>query len=966
MNELNPQMRSVNPNKTSKCLTKKKCKLTSGINIGYINVRSVLPKVEQVQHFLTDHNIHILGVGETWLDNTVTDHEINIDGYTSIRNDRNRHGGGVMFYIKNNLSYEHAPFNTNEVEQIWIKLQISKQTYLLGNVYRPPQSNNDYLDQIMDTVEQVFNITNNVILIGDLNIDYKFDLSLASNPIHNMETLFQMKQLVEAPTRVTTSTATLIDVILTSVPDIHTSTKVLPIAMSDHFPVITCVHSKQDVSADHKVVRFRDYKNFKVNDFLADLRTSLEKQQHLFDNTDIQQTSNVEQLWQQFKQTFLEVSDLHAPIKTMRMKTRYCPWINNNIIEMMYKRDRLHGLACKNKCPNAWSEYTKCRNSVTSMIKSEKRKYFDFELCKNANNPKQFWKKINMLTGQKNKNNAANDISAQDFNDFFANIGHSVINQNANANANSDSLKWRNPPCIHSFKFSECSVDDVSKFIKQLGSDTSNDILNFDAKLLYLSSDIICPFIVKILNTSLFNGKLPNEWKFSRVTPIYKGKGNKTDKNNYRPISVISHIGKVIEKVVQKQFMHYLLSNELIAIDQSAYRPMYNTQTAIHRIIDTWIDNISDGLLTGVCLLDISKCFDTIDHNLLRIKLGYYGVKDIELNWFSDYLNNRSQVVCHKNVLSNANDITIGVPQGSVLGPILFMLFINDIGQNSGTGVCNLYADDVIAYCQGTTLTEVNDKLQDCVSQLSSWYQNNKLSVNTTKSEIMLVTSNRRVISDQLNIMINGENLKYVECANYLGMKIDCHLSWNDYIDKLCSSVASKLHVLRRLKGTVSQNVMSKIYCSMIQPCIDYGISVWGQTNEYNLLRIQRLQNYAARLITNNFDYINSRGVNIVKNLKWMTVKQRCMYFTAILMFKCIHGLAPSYLVNDIIMNCDVNGINTRSHPMNVYVPYASSQFAKRSFKYSGAVIWNDLPAFLKEMYNLNGFKRKLKDFILL
>jgi len=295
----------------------------------------------------------------------------------------------------------------------------------------------------------------------------------------------------------------------------------------------------------------------------------------------------------------------------------------------------------------------------------------------------------------------------------------------------------------------------------------------------------------------------------------------------------------------------------------------------------------------------------------------------------------------------------------------LFTLFVNDISQNSGTGVCNLYADDTIVYCQGNSVQEVEAKLQSCVSHLSDWYINNKLSVNTSKSEVMLISSRRRYISDDLDITIDGHELKYVQCANYLGMKIDCHLSWDDYVDKLCSNIASKLNQLRRLKNIVSSDVLNKIYSTAIQPCIDYGISVWGQTSDYNVIKIQRLQNYAARIVTNNFDYVNCRSEAIIRNLRWMNVKQRCRYFTLTLMFKCIHGLAPSYLVDNVVMNFDVNGMTTRTHAMNVYVPSVSSQFAKRSFQYCGAILWNDLPGFLKDLNDYNGFKFYLKKHIL-
>ena len=934
----------------------KKCR-KSDIKIAYINARSILPKVEQVQHLLYSNNIHLLAVGETWLDESVLDSEIDIDGYSVLRRDRNRHGGGVMFYVCDNVSYKHVSITTEEVENIWLSLVVNKKSYLIGNIYRPPSSHSDYFDNMLDLIEQATNISENVIVVGDLNYDCSAGLSI--NPLQYIESMFEMKQLVTSPTRITTTSSTLIDVILSNVPDHHETTTVLPVCLSDHFPVVTILRSQEKIAVTHKVVQFRDYKHFVSADFLLELKDKLQQHHH---SNDVD--CDPEKLWQSFKSIFVTLSNRHAPVKSMRLKKRYCPWINQETIELMYKRDNLHKKAVRDKNTHIWREYTALRNKITSLIRSEKRKYYNNELCENVNDPKQFWKTINKLTGKSAMQSAPKEISANDFNEYFSNIGHKVVSNNLHTSVH-EPLNWKNPPGIHTFKFRPTSDVDVDKLIRSLGSESSNDVIGFDTKLLNISSNTIAPFIATIVNSSFKYGKVPNDFKFSRVTPVYKSKGCKNDMNNYRPISVIGHIAKVMEKVSQRQFLSYLLENDLIVVDQSAYRPSHNTQTALHRVVDSWIDNMSDGLLTGVCLLDISKCFDTINHELLIEKLSFYGVKDIELKWFSDYLANRSQVVSHNNVLSQKNDVTIGVPQGSVLGPILFMIFANDLSQNSGNGTCNLYADDTIAYCQGYTVHDIQEKLQLCVSQLSGWYSNNKLSVNTTKCEVMLITSRHRSISDDLDITINGTSLNYVHCAKYLGMQIDGNLSWNTYIDKLCANVACKLNRLKRVKGTIQADILNKIYTTAIQPCIDYAISVWGQTSECNIKKIQRMQNYAARIVTNNFDYINCRGINIVKSLRWMNVKQRCKYFTITLMFKCIHGLAPSYLSDEVVMNCDVNMRNTRSHPMNVYVPSVSSQFAKMSFKYAGAVAWNDLPFILKDIHDYYNFKSRLKQYIL-
>ena len=908
------------------------------------------------------NDIHVLGIGETWLDDSVNDTEIAVDGYRLIRNDRNRHGGGVMFFVSDNISYKQVNFPSS-IESIWITVDINKKLHTIGDTYRPPRSNSDYFESMMDVIEQANSICDNLIILGDLNYDYKTSGNTVSCPVHQIENMFGMKQLVQSYTRETITSSTLIDVILSNVPDQHATTRVLPVSMSDHFPVITTLRSQQPLKAVHNTVQFRDYKHFVVSDFLNDLETCFQNDQNLYNTTNNETTNCPEKLWHQFKTAFQEISNKHAPTKTMRLKRRYCPWMNREIINLMYKRDNLHKKAVVSKCPDAWNNYTLCRNKVTSMIRQEKNKYFENELCNNVSSPRQFWKTINRLTGKSIHTNAPNEISAQEFNNYFSKIGHAVVNDNMN-NYEDKPLVWKNPPCQHIFKFSRCNNSDVLSVIKSFGTDSSVDVIGFDSKLLYIACQFVAPIITNIINASLFCGKLPADWKFSRVTPVYKNKGSKDDKNNYRPISVIGHVAKIAEKVVQRQLLDYLLSRDLIVIDQSAYRPMHNTQTALHRVVDSWIDNINDGLLTGVCLLDIRKCFDTINHNLLKEKLSYYGVTGTEHSWFADYLDNRSQIVFHNQSVSEKSNVSIGVPQGSVLGPILFMLFVNDISQNCNVGVCNLYADDTIVYCDATTVSDVERKLQACVSQLNDWYVNNKLSVNTSKSEVMLISSKRRCFADHLDIVIDGINLKYVECANYLGMSIDNVLSWNEYVNKLCSNVASKLSGLRRLKGVVSSYVMRKVFVTAVQPCIDYAISVWGQTSDCNIKKIQRLQNYAARLVTNNFDYINCRSSDIIKALKWMDVKQRCMYFTITLMFKCIHGLAPIYLVNDIVMNCNINVRTTRSHAMNVYVPSASSEFAKRSFMYSGAVMWNALPSFLKDIRDLNNFKFKLKQYI--
>ena len=275
--------------------------------------------------------------------------------------------------------------------------------------------------------------------------------------------------------------------------------------------------------------------------------------------------------------------------------------------------------------------------------------------------------------------------------------------------------------------------------------------------------------------------------------PLYKGKGSKHEKNNYRPIAVIGHIAKIFERCVQRQLMHYLAVNDYIGYDQSAYRRFHSTQTAIIRLNDACIDNLCDKLLMGLCFLDIRKCFDTVNHEVLVKKLKYYGIMHIECDWLSNYLLNRNQFVFANGKKSDDAVINIGVPQGSVLGPILFMLLVNDLSQNVSLSSCNMYADDTVIYCSGSNLLEVQNKLQLSVDHASEWFNANCLCLNNDKCNVLLISPHVHVNYDDFAISLHGKTLDNVEVADYLGIKIDQNLSWDMYIKKLCSSLGCKI-----------------------------------------------------------------------------------------------------------------------------------------------------------------------------
>ena len=925
----------------------------NGISIAAVNVRSLLPKFEEICILLTKSKLDLLCICETWLDSSVSDSDIALDGYTVIRDDRNRHGGGTLIYVKTGLNFEVLCCNRQcDIEAVFLKFS-AKHPFIVGSLYRPPSATSMYYDALLDCIEELKQGCNDIILLGDLNYDCSMSLH---DSVGYIESAFDLKQIVESNTRVTQSSSTLIDIILTSMPQNHIHTDVLHTTFSDHYMVYTIIGTTMKPVQQHKNVTYNDYKNFNATTYLNDVQRNVN-----FRPTDV----NVDDTWNSFKSIFLNICEKHAPRRKRRLKNRFCPWVTPDIIEMMYTRDYLHKTAIKSGDTRHWMNYKRVRNKITSSVKSAKRNYFSNQFVEPSQGPKHIWKIIDRLTNKSRDLGPPQDISADDFNEHFSTIGTKTAESLDQVPLQHT---WKNPECSTRFSFAEIDVDSVREGLQSLGNESSIDVLGFDAKLLAISATHIAPWLTHMFNMSLQYAYVPSDWKRARVTPLYKGKGSKHEKNNYRPIAVIGHIAKIFERCVQRQLMHYLTVNDFISDDQSAYRRCHSTQTAIIRLNDACIDNLCDKLLTGLCFLDIRKCFDTVNHTVLVNKLKYFGIINKECEWFSNYLSDRNQFVFANGIRSDDAVINIGVPQGSVLGPILFMLFVNDLSQNVFLSSCNMYADDTVIYCNGPNLPDVLNKLQLSVDRASEWYKANSLCLNNDKCNVLLISPRHmQVNNDDFAISLYGKTLNNVEVADYLGIKIDNTLSWDMYIKKLCSSLGCKISKMARLRGVTTSNILNKIYVSAVQPTIDYAICSWGFTSNNNIKRIQRLQNYAARVVTGNFDYINHRGTDLIKSLCWMNVVQRRNYFTLVLMFKCLRGLAPNYLSNEFTMYKDIESVyNLRSSSSeNVIVPYVDASVMKCSFSYNGAILWNSLPNDLQVLDDVSDFKRYVKTFVL-
>ena len=562
-------------------------------------------------------NIDILAINETKLDASIHSNEVNLPGYEIIRKDRCinvRHGGGVCS-LRNNLNFSIREDLMNDKLECLI-IAISKprsMPFLVGTWYRPPNSPRELLNLFEDTIDRIDAENSELYLLGDLNCNL-----LAQNPdantfdLLNILDIYDLTQLITEPTRITPISKSLIDLCITNYPEKVTFSGVLPLGISDHSLVYIIRKSAYPKTAG-KIIKRRNFKHFNEANFLDDLS--------LLNWDVVLNYDDPNDMWRVWVDMLMGVVNKHAPIRETRIGKKRSPWITPNILQKMRTRDYLKKKFETTKDILTWNLYKKARNELNNILKQSKRAYFRTNLDSAKNNPKKTWNLINQLSSRNlNKCSNVNTVEfngveitdrhevAEAFNTHFTEIGENLANNIPKTDVNPTSYI---KPTNSVFSFKMTDVNYVKDLLREINTKKSSGPDNIPSKLLKIAMNVVAPSLTHIFNKSLCTSIYPKDWKMANVTPIYKN-GAKRDLNNYRPISVISVVAKVFERIIHDQFYHYLTSNELLTNCQSGFRAKHSTVTSLLETTNKWSINIDNGLLNGVVFIDLKKAFDTV------------------------------------------------------------------------------------------------------------------------------------------------------------------------------------------------------------------------------------------------------------------------------------------------------------------------------------------------------------------
>ena len=942
-----------------------------------INCRSILNKAEELFYILKELNPDIVCLTETWLDQSTPQNSFIPNGYSMIRKDRTEafkqrygrnHGGGVAVIHKQHLKIELKSHLTNKTEEIlWVEVK-GKQNFLLSVVYRP-----DYCDILFDdenesileeSVRKATEITNRVIITGDFNIDM-------SNPTHNQTekltdilTCYGLQQHVNKPTRINNSgKATIIDHIWSNKDTNLIKNVDTFIALSDHLGTFASLNLPQ-TKTEEKIVKRRCWKKYSRETFNEKLLENIEqsKLKHHIEKEEVNpamtELSNI------IKSTMDEI----APIKEIKISQQAIniPWYTQELHDMITCKKELLSDYYSTKMESLKNSVKNISNKIGHLKRKLKQNYITEKISEAGTDSKQLWKIINLITNRKTSRKTIepdfiNQEKANTFNNHFATVGQKIQEELAFQPPATDI-----PKNNLGFEFQQEKEETISKLIDFIKIDVAIGEDGIPAKILKDGKTTIAPYLTQIVNLSYKLNIFPDSMKVAVIKPLHK----KEDINiigNYRPISLLPILSKIFEKSATNQLIKYLEENNLLASNQHAYRKGHSTTTCLAEVLNRVHKLVDQKKNCAIVSLDLSKAFDSINHDLLLNKLLKLKLSGPSVLWIKSYLSNRHQKTKFEKHVSTSAEIKSGVPQGSIIGPLLFLIFTNDL-PSVFTDKCNIisYADDTQLIIEAENLPTLIRKIEEVINIAQNWYSSNSMKNNTGKSEVLIINARKNLKHIKIKVKDGNKFIKinpkpFIEV---LGVKIDDKLNWTKQISSVKKKAFNSIRCIHRINPMLPIKLRVLLYTTLVTPILDYADVVWGHCGEVQMNNLQKAQNFAIKSIVGKKKYDSTSEA--FSKLKFLNLHQRQEIHEATFTLKSLLDVNPSHInVEYLKLHPINNNRNSRSSSeRKLNLPQHQTSRFEQCPLYKTIKSWNSVPEHIPT-HNIKVFKTNFQKFII-
>ena len=943
------------------------------LKCGLVNCRSVVNKIPEIQFEIVDHNLDVCALTETWLveDDTVTPGLIPPPGYAFLSSPRTSGpGGGVGVVFKKDLAVKRLKNHSfQSVECSEYAFTKNNSRVILALLYRPPSSSVlSCMENITDIFEENVNVAGEMVLLGDLNVHMNKPDQANTILVNEVLDSFNYSNLVQCATHRSQNT---IDVVCTrNQCDVISAVEQGPL-FSDHFLLLFDFCKLRSSRATTEVT-YRKLNSIDNAAFSSDLLSKMQ-------DMDIC-AMDVENSLQSYNEAMGTVLDAHAPLRVKRVSNRpKLPWFNDSLRGEIKERRKLEKRWLANRSDSeAYKKFHNQRRLVANLFGKAEKSFFTSKLQENAGDYKAIFATCNQLLNRKADLPLPESASTQDladeFNMFFVDKITKIRTKLDEDNATGEPYdgcekkhKLKDSSLMNSFRL--VSDENIMKLVRSAPT-KSCEKDPVPTALLKSNLQAALPLVSAVVNKSLQSGQFPLNQKEALIRPLLKKAGLEPTLKNYRPVSNLSFMSKLIERAVVDQLTSHIDEHSLIESFQSAYRKAHSTETALLRVKSDIMQAIDDGKVTCLLLLDLSAAFDTIDRSMLLKRLeDRFGVSGLVLEWIKSYLHQRSQKVVINGYTSASVQLDFGVPQGSVLGPILFTLYTTPLGD-----ICrahdipfHLYADDTQLYLSFEanhidSREQCITRLEDCVGEIQLWMRANMLKLNAEKTEFMLIGTWQQLAKCELvQLKIGDEEINPVPDVRNLGFYFDKEMKGRAHVAKLCSSSYFMLRNIRKIRRYLDTDSTITLVQALIVSRVDYCNSVLAGAPKYLLDRLQRIMNMSCRVVYNlkKFDHITYH----MNQLHWLKIPERITYKIAVLVFKCKNGLAPGYL-KDLLPMERSHGRSLRSTSVGD-LPRSdkcrTSTMLNGSFAVVGPIVWNALPKNVKTASTFEQFKINLK-----